>query len=136
MICANDYPTRCAQKCIEELQFQVLLLCLLLLNLYVLWQFTSKYGREICTAKENSLSKSFSPVFDTLMKKYENPSEHDATNKALSKITEVKNIMHDTIAITLQSTTKLESIANTTGSDGFINFCFTISATIFISLCS
>ena len=49
------------------------------------------------------------------MLKYEVPDEHDPATKALTKVGEVKNIMHDNIAMSLQNTTSMEMMSHTTG---------------------
>ena len=66
-------------------------------------------------AKENALTKDFRPAFEALVHKYEIPDEHDAATNALSKIAEVKNVMHDNIKISMQNTVSLETVAHTTG---------------------
>jgi hypothetical protein len=75
----------------------------------------ARFGSGSATAKENSLTKDFRLSFETLVKKYESPEDHDAATKALAKIDEVKNVMHDNIALSMQNTTTMESITNTTG---------------------
>jgi hypothetical protein len=61
------------------------------------------------------LNKEFRPIFEALVNKYQTPDEHDAATNALSKIAEVKNVMHENVELSMKNTTTLETISRTTG---------------------
>lgn len=74
-----------------------------------------RFGNGSTTAKENALTREFKSSFEALVLKYESPDDHDPATKALTKIGEVKNIMHDNIALSLQNTTSMETMSQSTG---------------------
>jgi len=94
VVCAGNYPQRCAHMCLEELQRT----------------FVSKVGDKASTAKERSLDKQSSSFMQKICQKYDNVAEVDKLAAVARKVDTVKIVMQENVDAALQNCVKLESI--------------------------
>jgi hypothetical protein len=94
LICALNYPQRCAHMCLEELQRT----------------FVNKVGDKATTAKERSLDKTCNAMLKQIAQKYDNVAEIDKLSAVQKKVDAVKLVMQENVDIALQNCVKLERI--------------------------
>lgn len=94
LICAVQYPQRCAHMCLEELQRN----------------FVNKVGDKAITAKDRALNNSASSLLLRTCQKYDNLAEVDKLAAVSKKVDSVKLVMQENVDLALQNCVKLESI--------------------------
>jgi len=94
---------------ITGLRYQSRVAITMLLELYD--QFAEKFGLQAKAATNNSLSKKAKSMFESICKKYDDPSKVDKASELIAKVDQVKSTMSDNIATMLKNTEKAETIA-------------------------
>jgi hypothetical protein len=94
LICAINYPQRCAHSCLEELQRT----------------FVAKAGEKATSAKERQLDRQCGDLLQKICRKYDDLAAVDKLSSVSQKVESVKLVMQDNIDIALQNCVKLESI--------------------------
>mmetsp|Transcript_13151 Transcript_13151/g.18127 ORF Transcript_13151/g.18127 Transcript_13151/m.18127 type:complete len:277 (-) Transcript_13151:113-943(-) len=96
VITGLNYPTRVAIKMLTELY-----------NSY-----SEKFGTKVDSATFNSLNKTSRPLLSSFCQRYDDATKVDKTHEIAGKVEEVKETMHQNIAVILQNTEQIESLAD------------------------
>mmetsp|Transcript_18270 Transcript_18270/g.30466 ORF Transcript_18270/g.30466 Transcript_18270/m.30466 type:complete len:260 (-) Transcript_18270:300-1079(-) len=96
MICTTEYPRRCADLCLHELQSV----------------FRATAGRKSLTCKDEGLSGYCKSHMSKICEKYDEIEQVDALARTNNKVENLKLAMQQNIEISLQNTVKMEDVQN------------------------
>lgn len=94
LICTKEYPRRCADLCLHELQSV----------------FRATAGRKCLTCKDDGLSGYCNSHINKICEKYDDIERVDALARTNSKVENLKLVMQQNIDVSLQNTAKIEDL--------------------------